>query len=113
MNEKATSIKANKTTREFTVTWDDGHVSIYPFELLRAACPCASCRGGHENMSSEPDENVFSMELEESSATRIDNVIAVGSYAMSIMWEDGHDHGIFNWHYLQALCPCDECRGKE
>ena len=25
---------------------------------------------------------------------------------------DGHDHGIFNWHYLRMLCPCEVCRGK-
>ena len=54
MNEKPTSITVNKKTREFTVNWDDGHVSVYPFSLLRAGCPCASCRGGHENMRSEP-----------------------------------------------------------
>src|SRR5687767_12136846 len=40
MSEKATGVTANKSKREFTLTWDDGHVSIYPFGLLRAACPC-------------------------------------------------------------------------
>jgi ATP-binding protein involved in chromosome partitioning len=26
--------------------WSDGHeTGIYPFELLRAACPCAECNG--------------------------------------------------------------------
>ena len=39
MNEKPTGITANKKTRELTVTWDDGHTSVYPFGLLRAACP--------------------------------------------------------------------------
>ena len=111
MNEKPTGITANKKTRELTVTWDDGHTSVYPFGLLRAACPCASCRGGHENMGSEPDPNVFGVELEDAPSTRLANVQAVGSYAMSIVWEDGHDYGIFNWHYLRALCPCEECRG--
>ena len=96
MNEKPTGITANKKTREFTITWGDGHVSVYPFGLMRAACPCASCRGGHENMSGEPNPNV----------------VAVGSYALSIVWEDGHDYGIFNWHYLRALCPCVECRSN-
>lgn len=110
MQEKPTGITANKKTSEFTITWNDGHVSVYPFSLLRAACPCASCRGGHENMSSEPDEHVFDLPLEDSPATRLVNVVAVGSYALSIVWEDGHDYGIYNWHYLRALCPCEECR---
>ncbi len=110
MSEKPTNINANKSKKEFTVTWSDGHVSVYPFGLLRAACPCASCRGGHEKMSSEPDEAVFSAQLEDSPATRLTNVVAVGSYALTIVWEDGHDYGIYNWHYLRALCPCPVCR---
>ena len=56
MSEKPTGVTANKSKKEFTITWDDGHTSIYPFGLLRAACPCAQCRGGHQNMKSEPDE---------------------------------------------------------
>ena len=112
MNEKPTSVTANKSKREVTLTWSDGHVSVYPFGLLRAACPCASCRGGHENMKAEPDAEVFAAELPDSTETRLVNVNAVGSYAISIVWEDGHDYGIYNWHYLRALCPCKEHHGK-
>jgi DUF971 family protein len=110
MSEKPTGVNANKSKKEFTVTWDDGHTSLYSFGLLRAACPCASCRGGHENMKPEPDAEVFSMQMEDSPSTRLTNVVAVGSYALTIVWEDGHDYGIYNWHYLRALCPCNECR---
>lgn len=105
-----TGITANRPTREMTITWEDGHTSVYPFGLLRAACPCASCRGGHEYMKAEPDEAVFSANLPESRSTRINKVEAVGSYAMMIEWEDGHHFGIYNWHYLRALCPCPQCR---
>jgi DUF971 family protein len=38
--------------------------------------------------------------------------VATGSYALTIVWEDGHDYGIFNWHYLRALCPCEEDRKR-
>ena len=112
MNEKPTNIIANKKTREFSVEWNDGHKSVYPFGLLRAACPCASGRGGTENRRSEPEAEVFQQQREDSPATRINNVKAVGSYALTIVWEDGHDYGIYNWHYLRALCPCEECRTK-
>lgn len=113
MSEKPTNVTANKTKREFTITWNSGHVSVYPFSLLRAACPCASCRGGHENMKSEPDEEVFTLPIVQSPSTQIANVVATGSYALTLVWEDGHDYGIYNWHYLRALCPCDECRGQK
>jgi DUF971 family protein len=112
MKEKPTGITASKSARELTVTWADGHTSVYPFGLLRAACPCASCRGGHEYMGAEPDPRVFSLDPPEAPENRLVNVMAVGSYALSIVWEDGHDYGIYNWHYLRALCPCAECRPK-
>jgi DUF971 family protein len=110
MSYKPTGVNASKSKKEFTITWDDGHTSVYPFGLLRAACPCASCRGGHENMKPEPDAEVFTIQMEDSPATRLSNVVAVGSYALTIVWEDGHDYGIYNWYYLRALCPCDACR---
>ncbi len=112
MNVKPTNITVDKRSHQFLVTWDDGHESVYPFSLLRAACPCASCRGGHENMRSEPEASVFELPLDDSPATRIRDVRAVGSYALTIVWEDGHDYGIYNWHYLRALCPCPQDRAR-
>jgi len=112
MSEKPTGVTADKPKREFTIKWDDGHTSAYPFGLLRAACPCAACRSGHANMRPEPDAEVFLLPMAETPATRIANVKAVGSYALTIVWEDGHDYGIYNWHYLRALCPCPECRER-
>lgn len=112
MNDKETpaGITANKQTRELIVQWADGHSSAIPFGLLRAACPCASCRGGHENMRSEPDAAVFEQALPDTPKTRLRTIEPVGSYALTIEWEDGHHFGIYNWHFLRALCPCDECR---
>ncbi len=103
-------ITANRQVREMTITWNDGHKSVYSFGLLRAACPCASCRGGHENMRPDPDEEVFHQQLPDSPQTRIGKVEAVGSYAINIQWEDGHSFGIYTWQYLRRLCPCPECR---
>ncbi len=111
MNQPAPAgITADRTRSEMTIRWNDSHTSIYPFELLRAACPCAACRGGHEHMSPEPDEGVFSKHLGDTPQTHIVRVDAVGSYAIMIEWEDGHSYGIYNWHYLRKLCPCPECR---
>ena len=109
---RPTGITADRQLAELTITWDDGHTSIYPFSLLRAACPCAECRGGHDNMRSEPDPEVFSVALEDTPATRLRNVEGVGSYAVMIEWEDGHHFGIYNWHFLRALCPCPICRAE-
>ena len=105
-------ISVNQSNKEMTIEWDDGHVSVYSFSLLRHSCPCAECRGGHEKMGSEPDPVVFDMPDEDVPATRLKDVAAVGTYGITITWEDGHDFGIYTWKYLRALCPCSECRAK-
>jgi DUF971 family protein len=64
-------------------------------------------------MRSAPDPEVFSMPLDESPATRMHNLEAVGTYAITIEWEDGHHYGIYQWRYLRALCPCPICRTDE
>ena len=110
-SEKAKDIKANRNNKEMTITWDDGHKSIYPFVLLRAACPCALCRGGHENMKSEPTPDMFTLHMEDGPRIHLTNIVPTGAYGITLVWEDGHDYGIYNWHYLRRLCPCEECRG--
>jgi DUF971 family protein len=109
---RPTGITADRQLAELIITWDDGHTSIYPFSLLRSACPCAECRGGHDNMRSEPDPDVFSVPLEDTPATRLRNLEGVGSYAVTFEWEDGHHFGIYNWRFLRALCPCPICRAE-
>ncbi|OQY30611.1 MAG: hypothetical protein B6243_10070 [Anaerolineaceae bacterium 4572_5.2] len=112
MSEKPTNITASHSAKELTLTWNDGHVSVYSFSLLRAACPCASCRGGHDSMGSEPNPEVFNTPFTDTPATRLKDILATGTYGITIVWEDGHDYGIYNWHYLRALCPCEECRSQ-
>lgn len=107
------AIEANRNLSQMTIRWSDGHTSEYHFSLLRYACPCAECRGGHANMRSEPDAEVFSRPPQEAPATMIRKVEAVGSYALTIEWEDGHHFGIYTWQFLRALCPCAICRPGE
>ena len=108
--ERPNSIKASRQRSVVEIEWGDSHRSEYSFALLRAACPCAYCRGGHEQMSSEPPVNVFEIHLPDSSATHLVGIEPVGSYGVVLVWEDGHRDGIYTWHYLRALCPCKKCR---
>ncbi len=99
-----TSITAKKKSAVLVIDWNDGESCAYPFDLLRNACPCAQCRGGHENMKPEPDEEVFLIPLMDAKASRMKSLEGVGNYALNIEWEDGHKYGIYNWHFLRALC---------
>jgi DUF971 family protein len=113
MNETIpTGITANRATREVTLTWSDGHQSVYGFALLRNACPCAECRGGHAQMRSDPDPAVFDLPEEDSPASRLRDLRRVGQYGLTPIWEDGHEYGIYNWGYLRKLCPCPVCRAE-
>lgn len=110
MTPKPTSITANRQKKKLSVIWDDGHESVYSFVLLRAGCPCAECRGGHENMGLEPPPEAFETHIDDEKKTTLANIVPVGSYAITPVWEDGHDYGIYQWAYLRALCPCKICR---
>jgi DUF971 family protein len=109
---KPIEINADKRNGMLKIIWDDQHESPYPFSLLRAACPCVECRGGHANMHAKPDPNVFDQPLTDSPATRMDSINAVGAYGISVRWQDGHDFGVYTWSYLRALCPCPVCRAQ-
>jgi DUF971 family protein len=61
-------------------------------------------------MRSTPDTAVYNMLEEDSPATRLRNLEAIGAYALNPQWEDGHHYGIYTWNYLRALCPCPLCR---
>lgn len=108
---RPTGITANRQTRQLTIEWDDGHSSTYGFSLLRNACPCAECRGGHDKMGGI-EARWFTLPEVEEPASRINKIEPVGSYAITIEWEDGHHYGIYNWSFLRLLCPCAACRSE-
>jgi len=88
--------------RRLTVQWDDGHSSAYAYDYLRSWCPCASCQG-HQ-------PNARYLDLSGQELTRVD---PVGNYALSPVWQDGHDTGLFTFRFLRGLCPCDDCGGEK
>lgn len=61
-------------------------------------------------MRQDPDPAVFEQPDELTAATSLRKIEAVGSYAITIEWEDGHHFGIYTWSYLRQLCPCSQCR---
>ena len=95
------------------IIWKDGHTSHWTFLWLRAACPCATCVEEREAAGRQPGElkpepkAAFPMYKP---AVRPDKVHAVGRYAISFDWNDGHTSGIYSWHYLRSVCNCEACR---
>ncbi len=77
------------------VTYADGVVATFPVADLRAACPCAGCRGSRERGESawpQPGQPA---------TIRIDDAELAGAWGLSVRWSDGHDTGIYAWSVLR------------
>jgi DUF971 family protein len=105
--DRPIEVTADRNKREFLIRWEDHHESRYSFDGLRAVCPCVECKGGHAHMGQPPDPR--KVKNEATSGLNLEQVEAVGSYALQITWTDGHSTGIYTWSYLRAACPCRQC----
>jgi DUF971 family protein len=93
--------------RELAIAWGDGHESYYPFDDLRARCPCALCRA--EAASAAKEGPLRTVKGPPRGAVGIAALRPVGAYAVQIVWSDGHDSGIYPFERLRSECPCAEC----
>ena len=84
---------------ELAIDWNDNTESFLPLELLRRACPCASCGGEPDVLGNvmRPDVtyNASSFELRQWDF--------VGGYAILPTWADGHRTGIYSYQYLRRV----------
>jgi len=89
-----TEIKLNQKARMLELTFDDGQKFEISCELLRVNSPSAEVQGHG------PGEGVLQVGKEN---VGIEGIEAVGSYAVLLRFDDGHDTGIFAWDTLYNL----------
>jgi len=99
-----TRIHADREARTLAIDWTDGHQTTYDFTALRWLCPCAYCRG-EAGMPGWLDSAPTLTEDQ----TRLTDLHAVGNYAISPHWADGHKTGYYPFVLLRDRCPCAEC----
>jgi DUF971 family protein len=91
---QATEIKLRTRSRVLEVTFEDGARFALPFEYLRVHSPSAEVKGhgpGQEVLVlGKQDVGIRAME-------------PVGQYAVKLVFDDGHDSGLFSWKYLREL----------
>jgi DUF971 family protein len=95
-------VRHEKGARRVVVTWDDGHLSTLPLDYLRSWCPCASCQG-HDPVARYLDRH----------GQELVQIDLVGNYALTPIWQDGHNTGIYSFRLLRSLCPCEACGGPK
>ena len=89
-----TEIKLNKKARMLELTFDDGQTFELSCEYLRVNSPSAEVQGHG------PGEGVLQVGKENVS---IEGIEPVGSYAVLLRFDDGHDTGIYAWDTLYNL----------
>jgi DUF971 family protein len=76
------------------VAFDDGTRFELPFEYLRVYSPSAEVRGHG------PGQEALQLGKHEVGVRSVD---PVGNYAVRIVFDDGHDTGLYTWGYLHEL----------
>ena len=94
MTVTPTEIRLRKSSKLLVVCFDDGLEFQFTHEYLRVHSPSAEVKGhgpGQETLQTGK-ENVA-----------ITAVEPVGHYAVRLVFDDGHDSGLYSWGYLHEL----------
>jgi len=89
-----TEIKLHQKSRVLEISFADGKTFQLPCEFLRVYSPSAEVRGHG------PGQEVLQTGKKEVGIT---NIEAVGTYAIQLVFSDGHDTGIYSWELLYEL----------
>ncbi len=89
-----TALTVHQASRVLEVAFDDGAHFRIPFELMRVYSPSAEVQGHG------PGQEVLQTGKR---GIGIDEIQAVGHYAVQPRFSDGHESGIFSWDYLYHL----------
>lgn len=84
------------------IEWSDGQLREYSFHELRNGCPCATC-AEKRKAPPAPSTSLPVLSAAEAAPVRIVRMEAMGNYAYSIHFSDGHDTGIYTLEQLREL----------
>jgi DUF971 family protein len=93
-NTWPTEIKLHQVSNILEISFDDGNVYQLPCEYLRVYTPSA------EAIGHAPGQEVLQVGKEDVS---IKEIKPIGNYAISPLFSDGHNSGIYTWDLLYKL----------
>ena len=85
-----TEISLHKKSRLLTIGFDDGSRFELPCEYLRVFSPAAEVKAAEELVTGKE-------------AVNIERIEPQGQYAVRLVFDDGHDTGIYSWDTLYEL----------
>jgi DUF971 family protein len=96
-----TELRVSPDKRQLTVTFEGGAAHAFCAEFLRVMSPSAEVQGH------SPEQRVT---VPNKANVAIAQLLPVGNYAVRIVFDDGHDSGLFTWVYLADLGQTQEAR---
>jgi DUF971 family protein len=99
-----TELVVKRAERALHIAFDDGARFVLPAEYLRTQSPSAEVQG-----HSEAQRKVIAGKQ----TVAITGAEPVGNYAVRLLFDDGHDTGLFSWSYLHELGREQDLRWKK
>lgn len=87
-------IRLHQQSRVLEIAFDDGSSHRLPCEYLRVYSPSAEVRGHG------PGQEVLQVGKED---VNIADIEPVGAYAVRLVFDDGHNTGLYSWEWLHHL----------
>ncbi|WP_118180141.1 DUF971 domain-containing protein [Paraburkholderia phosphatilytica] len=85
------TICVDRGSRRLVLAWADGRAVELPFAVLRAQCPCSSCR----RLTQRPTPADFG-------SIDVTSIQSMG-YGVQFIFNDGHERGIYPWALLAEM----------
>ncbi len=92
---RPTGIQLHTRSRSLELSWADGSRYDLSCEFLRVHSPSAEVKGHG------PGQEVLQTGKLDVAITAIR---PIGNYALQLVFDDGHDTGLYSWDYLHYLC---------
>ena len=89
-----TELRLRRQSRVLEVAFGPDEQYALPFEFLRVQSPSAEVKGHG------PGQETLVLGKQ---AVGIREIEPVGQYAVRLVFDDGHDSGLYSWKYLQEL----------
>ncbi|MFY0663796.1 MAG: DUF971 domain-containing protein [Natronospirillum sp.] len=97
-----TAIELHKQSATLEVAFNDGVRGKLTAEFLRVLSPSAEVQGHGKPVLQVGKQNVC-----------ITHIEAVGNYALKIVFDDGHDSGLYSWTLLHKFVREQESLWQE
>ena len=103
-DKRPSGIQLHTRSRELELDYPGGENYRLSCEYLRVYSPSAEVKGHG------PGQEILQTGKMRVAITAIR---PVGNYALQLVFDDGHDTGLYSWDYLYALCSEQQSRWQD